>query len=107
MVADSSPSASRRYFVVTRVRGDAWDHALGLREQDAWDAHARFMDALVDDGFVVLGGPLGDGTRTLLIVDAVNERQIEARLSEDPWVSMRLLRLETIEPWQVLLAPEP
>jgi hypothetical protein len=32
-----------------------------MREQDAWDEHAAFMEALVDDGFVVLGGPIGEG----------------------------------------------
>jgi hypothetical protein len=34
-----------------------------MREQDDWDAHAGFMDGLVDDGFVLLGGPVGDGMR--------------------------------------------
>jgi hypothetical protein len=29
-----------------------------MREQEGWDEHARFMDALVDDGFVLLGGSL-------------------------------------------------
>jgi hypothetical protein len=47
-------------FAVARRRGHAWDHARGMREQDAWPEHAEFMDALAEDGFVVLGGqPLG------------------------------------------------
>jgi len=41
-----------------------------MREQEKWAEHAAFMDALADDGFVILGGPLGDGTEVLLIVDA-------------------------------------
>lgn len=40
-----------------------------MAEQEKWGEHAAFMNALVKDGFIVLGGPLGDGTRILLIVD--------------------------------------
>jgi hypothetical protein len=32
-----------------------------MREQDCWDEHATFMDALADEGSVILGGPLGEG----------------------------------------------
>ena len=56
-----------------------------MREQDNWEAHARFMDALVDDGFVFLGGPVGDGMRFLHIVRAQSEREVNDRLAEDPW----------------------
>jgi hypothetical protein len=46
-------------FAVRLKRGGPWDWSRDLREQDGWDEHARFMDALVDEGFIVLGGPLG------------------------------------------------
>lgn len=90
-------------FAVILEHADAWDPSRGLREQDAWDEHAAFMDALVDDGFVVLGGPLGDDSRVLLVVEADGEDAVEARLAADPWWSMGLLRLADIQPWQVLL----
>ena len=61
------------YFVVTMEHGAAWDDGRGIREQAGWDAHADFMDALVDEGFVVLGGPLGDGHRALLVVEAPDD----------------------------------
>ena len=74
-----------------------------MREQDEWDAHAKFMDVLVEEGFVVLGGPVGDGERVLLAVSAESERAVETRLAEDPWRPMGLLRTATIEPWEILL----
>jgi hypothetical protein len=79
-----------------------WDDARGLREQDGWDEHAAFMDALVDDGFVVLGGPLGDGSRVLLAVLAEDEDAIRARFAADPW-HPAWLRIASIEPWTILL----
>ena len=41
-----------------------------LEEQSGWLEHAAFMDGLVDDGFVVLGGPLAGELRVILVVDA-------------------------------------
>ena len=38
-----------------------WDHSRARREQAGWSEHAAFMDALAEEGFVVLGGPIGEG----------------------------------------------
>jgi hypothetical protein len=50
-------------FAVTLVNGPRYDESRPRREQDGWDEHAAFMDALVDDGFVILGGPSEMATR--------------------------------------------
>jgi uncharacterized protein YciI len=94
------------YYAVTRERGERWDAAVEMREQAGWVEHAAFMEALTDDGFVVLGGPLGDGAKILLIVDAESEQEIAARLADDPWTPIRLLRLASVERWEILLAGE-
>jgi uncharacterized protein YciI len=91
------------YFAVFREHGPGWDESRGMREQERWDEHAAFMDALADEGFIVLGGPLGDGSRVLHIVDAESEREVEERFAADPWTPMDLLRLASVEPWEVLL----
>lgn len=95
------------YFAVFREPGPAWDPARSMREQDRWDAHAAFMDALAAEGFVVLGGPLGQGLRFLIVVDAADEGAVQARFAQDPWVPMRLLRTAAIERWQILLRHAP
>jgi uncharacterized protein YciI len=95
------------YWAVLRTRGPRWDHSRRLREQDEWNAHAAFMDNLAAEGFVVLGGPLGDD-HVLLIVDADSEEEIDRRLAPDPWVPMELLSVESVRRWTVLLrAPGP
>ena len=48
------------FHVVVRRSGPAYDPARPLEEQSGWEAHAAFMDGLVDAGFLVLGGPLED-----------------------------------------------
>ena len=90
--------------MVERAKGPAWDHSRGRREQPGWDAHAAFMDALAEEGLVILGGPIGegDGENALLIVDAVSEAEIRARLAEDPWTD-DMLTIESVKPWSVWL----
>jgi uncharacterized protein len=78
-----------------------------MTEQQGWAEHAAFMNALAGDGFVILGGPLGDGRSILLIVNAESEEAIRARLAADPWTPMQLLRIARIEPWRILLGSAP
>ena len=90
-------------FVLTEVSGPNWDASRPRREQDGWDEHAAFMDGLVADGFVILGGPIGDGERVMLVVEAADEREVEQRLAADPWLPMGILQIASIEPWTIWL----
>ena len=65
------------------------------------------MNALAAAGFVVLGGPLGAGEETLLVIDAGSEEEIRARLAGDPWSQARLLEIVRVEPWTILLDSRP
>jgi uncharacterized protein YciI len=61
------------------------------------------MDALVEDGFIVLGGPL-DGDREILhAVFASSEQAVRERLAQDNWARNGMLTIKSIEPWTVLL----
>ncbi len=94
-------------FAVIRTRGPAWDDARPLEQQDEWDAHASFMNALVREGFVVLGGPLEDTSDVLLIVRAGTADEVVNRLSEDPWTAPDLLRVSKVMPWTLRLGALP
>jgi hypothetical protein len=80
------------------MHGPGWDPARPIRDQDAWDEHASFMDGLVDDGFIILGGPVGNGEQTLHLVEAADENGIKVRLAGDPWAAAGLLQIGTTEP---------
>jgi uncharacterized protein YciI len=100
------------HFAVTLVHGPGWDPARPIRAQDGWDEHAAFMDGLVDDGFLIVGGPLSDGQRTLHLVEADDDQVVAARFAEDPWARDGLLRVGSIESWALWLdgrehAPPP
>jgi hypothetical protein len=61
------------------------------------------MDALVDEGFIVLGGPLDGGREVLHAISAPSEQAVRERLAEDNWAANGMLTVASIEPWTVLL----
>ena len=100
-------AAGMANFAVRLAHGPGWDPSRQTREQEGWAGHAAFMDGLVDDGFIILGGPVGDGEQTLHAVEAADENDVRARLAADPWAAAGLLRIGTIEPWALWLDGRP
>ncbi len=90
------------FFVVLRRTGPRRDPSRPLEEQSDWEAHAAFMDRLVDDGFVVLGGPLADEVRVVLAVEAESEEAVRATLARDPWHGTHLVE-QSIDAWTIRL----
>ena len=90
------------FLVRVSQSGPEWDPSKPMEEQSDWDAHAEFMDALVDDGFIVLGGPLAANRRVAHAIEAESEDAIRARLAADPWSESHLV-IEQIEPWTIRL----
>jgi uncharacterized protein YciI len=90
-------------YVVRLERGGPWDWSRDMREQVGWDEHARYMDDLVDSGFVLLAGPLDGDREVLWVVEAESEEAIRERAAEDPWARSGMLRPVRIERWTVVL----
>jgi len=90
-------------FAVILQRGGPWDWSRGLREQDGFAEHAQFMDALVDEGFILLGGPLEGEREVLHVVRARAEDEVRDRLAGDSWHQNGMLTVTSIRSWQVLL----
>jgi uncharacterized protein YciI len=90
------------FLVMLTRSGPQWDASKPLEEQSGWAEHAAFMDGLVDDGFVVLGGPLPDEHRVAHAVEAESEDAVRATFARDPW-SETHLRVDTVEPWTIRL----
>jgi uncharacterized protein YciI len=90
------------FLVVLHRSGPEWNPSLPLEEQSGWEEHAAFMDGLVDEGFIVLGGPLADEFRTAHAVEAESEEAIRAKLATDPWGGTHLV-VGSIDPWTIRL----
>jgi uncharacterized protein YciI len=90
------------FLVVLRQSGPEFDRSRPLEEQSGWDAHASYMDALVDSGFIVLGGPLAGDGRVAHAVEAESEDAVRATFARDPW-SETHLQVDRIDPWTIRL----
>jgi len=94
---------TQRPFVVRVDHGPAWDESLPLEQQHGWTAHAAFLDALFDEGFVAFAGPLEGARGALLIIRAESEAQVRERLGADPWHRDEHLQLRECWPWELRL----
>lgn len=47
----------KNIFLAISSAGLNRDFSKDTREQPFWDEHAKFIDQLVDDGFILMGGP--------------------------------------------------
>jgi uncharacterized protein YciI len=90
------------FLVILLRSGPDWDASKALEEQSGWPEHAAFMDKLVEDGFIVLGGPLADEHRVAHVVEAESADTVRATWARDPW-SETHLRIGSIDPWTLRL----
>jgi uncharacterized protein YciI len=90
------------FHVVLHRSGPEWDPNRPLEEQSGWNEHAAFMDALVEEGFILLGGPLSDEYRVVHVVEAESEDAVRATFARDPWHGSHLV-VDAIDPWTIRL----
>jgi uncharacterized protein len=97
----------RNTFVVISSAGPNREPSKGTREQQFWDEHAAFIDQVVEEGFLSMGGPLVDQDGlpqgALLIVNAQDENEVTQKLKNDPWFQRGILKLESIKRWQIFI----
>jgi uncharacterized protein YciI len=105
--AVDSTGHDQMLFAVIRTRGPAWKSGSRLEEQQAWDAHARFMDDLEARGIVIMGGPLEGTSDVLLVMRAKSAEEITKLHRDDPWTVLGLLQGERIMPWTLRLGALP
>ena len=92
-------------FVMISSAGPNRDLSKGTREQPFWDEHAEFIDQLVADGFILMGGPLVDEGGSLLIFNAEDENEVREKMKNDPWLKQGILKQESVKRWQIFIDP--
>lgn len=90
-------------FLAFSSAGPNRDFSKDTRQQPFWDEHAAFIDQLVEDGFILMGGPLVDEGGSLLIINAEDENKVRETLKNDPWMQHGILKLESIKRWQIFV----
>ena len=91
----------RRRLLVRFAAGPTWSDGGSPRDQAGWDEHAAFVDGLVADGTLVMGGPLSDHTGALMLFEGVTEPQARELLATDPFVENGVFVLAEILEWTI------
>jgi uncharacterized protein YciI len=61
-----------RMRLMVRFRaGPTWASG-SVREQPGWDAHAEFVDALIERGTFVMGGPFSDNSGSMSLLEGID-----------------------------------
>ena len=92
-----------KYVAVFLRPGSKWNADLPVREQAYWDEHARFMDAMFDEGTVILAGPFADRSGSMVILAVDNAEKARAIFREDPWAKQDILVAHDAKEWTIFL----
>jgi uncharacterized protein YciI len=82
--------------------GPTWTSG-SVKEQPEWDAHAEFVDGLVERGTFVMGGPFSDNSGTMILLEGIDVDEAARILEEDPFMQNGVFELEEIREWTVFV----
>jgi uncharacterized protein YciI len=92
-----------RMRLMVRFRaGPTWSSG-SVREQRDWDAHAQFVDALIERGTFVMGGPFSDNSGSMSLLEGVDVEEARRILEDDPFMKNGVFVLEEIREWDVFV----
>ncbi len=93
----------KKTFVIFFAPGSAWIAGKTSREQQFWTEHAAFMDALFENGTVIMGGPFADYSSIMVVLEASDESEVRDLFKRDPFVVQGIFRLSSVHEWLVFL----
>jgi uncharacterized protein len=92
----------RERLVVRFRAGPTWSRG-SVREQADWDAHAEFVDALVERGTMVMGGPFSDNSGSMSLLEGVDVDEARRILEDDPFMQNGVFELDEIREWAIIV----
>lgn len=93
----------KKTFIIFFTPGSAWIAGKTSREQPFWIEHAAFMDALFENGTVIMGGPFADYSSIMVVLEASDESEVRGLFKRDPFIVQGILRLSSVHEWLVFL----
>jgi uncharacterized protein len=93
---------ARERLMVRFRAGPTWVSG-SVKEQPNWDEHAEFVDALIERGTFVMGGPFSDNSGTMILLEGIDADEAARILEEDPFMQNGVFELEEIREWTVFV----
>lgn len=80
---------------------DRWDSDKSNRQQESWDDHAEFIDSLLTERVILVGGPLADNSAIMMVVLAESGQAARDYFAEDPWITKGLVQIKAVHQWNL------
>jgi uncharacterized protein len=93
---------ARQRLVVRFGAGPTWASG-SVREQPDWDAHAEFVDALIERGTMVMGGPFSNNLGSMSLLEGIDVDEARRILEDDPFMKNGVFVLEEIREWTIFV----
>jgi uncharacterized protein YciI len=87
--------------VILRIApGPAWETGLP-EDQPGWDAHAEFIDDLIERGVFVMGGPYTNKRGSMSLWEGMSADEVRQTMQSDPFVLNGVFEIEDVADWTV------
>ena len=69
--------------------------------------HLAYLQSLLEEGTVVLAGPIGDGTGAMMVLRAASEEAARRVVERDPYTAAGVGVDHVLRPWNVVVPTQP
>jgi uncharacterized protein YciI len=89
--------------IVVRFKaGPTWASG-SVRDQPDWDAHADYVNDLIDRGIFVMGGPFADDSGSQSLWEGLDLDEARRIVHEDPFMTNGVFELVEIREWNIFV----
>jgi len=69
--------------------------------------HLAYLQALLEEGTVVLAGPVGDGSGAMMVLQTGSEEEARRVVDGDPYTAAGVGVDHVLRPWNVVVPAQP
>jgi uncharacterized protein YciI len=80
--------------------GPTWESG-PPEDQPDWDAHADWVDELIENGTFVMGGPFGDHSGSVNLLESLTAAEAKELIATDPFVVNGVFEVDSVRDWTV------
>jgi len=80
--------------------GPTWKKGLP-EDQPDWDAHAAFIDDLIERGHFIMGGPWANRLGSISVWEGMDAEKVREVIENDPFVRNGVFEIEDVADWTV------
>jgi len=68
--------------------------------------HLAYLQSLLEEGTVVLAGPVGDGSGAMMVLQVASEQEARRVITNDPYTAAGVGVDHVLRPWNVVISAQ-